>query len=594
MKSFFTFILSIIIFSSFSQEKKLDEVTIQSRRIQIPFSKESKTIEVITIEEIKKSTSKTLTNLLQSIAGVDIRQRGANDTQSDIYIRGGGFDQVLILVDGFKMSDTQTGHHSANAIIPLESIEQIEVVKGASSRIYGQNAFSGAINIITKKTSENTHKIKIKSGSFGQLGLNILSNQQINDNSLLLNITKNKSDGYRENTDFDNSSILAKYSTDNYDIIANINNRKFGANGFYASPKFTDQYEETQMSLIGVSTHLNYKNLIIKPKIYWRRNQDLFLLKRNNPAFYRNLHITNNITAEANFSLHSKYGKTGFGIELAKNYISSNNLGKHNRFVTTSFLEHRFEILDKKLNITPGIAISNYSDFGTHAFPGIDVGYAISDRVKIYSNIGYTYRVPTFTDIFYSSPTTLGNQNLKPEKALSKEFGIKYLGQKLNLSAVYFDRKADNLIDYTKSNINEKWMAQNSAKTTTKGVELSSSYSFQILKKSQKLQINYTFIDDDIDETVAFSKYALNSLKHQVNASFSSEMFSFLESSFSYKYRERTGGDSYNLVDAKLGVNFDKWSSYLYLNNIFDIEYSHTNLVPMPSRNFMIELSYKF
>ena len=81
--------------------------------------------------------------------------------QADLYIRGGTFDQTLLLIDGFKVEDAQTGHHTMNMAIPMDVVERIEIIKGAASRIYGQNAFNGAINIVTKNVTADKRSRKI-------------------------------------------------------------------------------------------------------------------------------------------------------------------------------------------------------------------------------------------------------------------------------------------------------------------------------------------------------------------------------------------------------------------------------------------------
>jgi iron complex outermembrane receptor protein len=81
---------------------------------------------------------------------MDIRRRGANGVQSDVSFRGSSFEQVLLLINGIRMNDSQTGHNSLNLPVDLGDVERIEVIKGPAARRFGQNAYAGAINIITK------------------------------------------------------------------------------------------------------------------------------------------------------------------------------------------------------------------------------------------------------------------------------------------------------------------------------------------------------------------------------------------------------------------------------------------------------------
>ena len=136
-------------------DEVLDEVVVSSSKISLPFSKNFRTIKIIESKEIINSAATNLSDLLQQTTGIDIRRRGVGGVQGDLYIRGGGFDQTLILVDGMKMDDIQTGHHTLNVILPLHLIERIEIIKGPAARIFGQNAFNGAINIVTKDFNLN-------------------------------------------------------------------------------------------------------------------------------------------------------------------------------------------------------------------------------------------------------------------------------------------------------------------------------------------------------------------------------------------------------------------------------------------------------
>ncbi len=574
---------------------KLKEVSISSNRITLPFSKTSRTITILTADDILKNPASNLADLLQNVSGIDIRRRGTDGMQSDLYIRGGNFDQSLVLIDGVKMDDVQTGHHNMNAIISLENIERIEIIKGPAARIYGQNAFSGAINIVTKNVVENALNTQLNYGSYSNIKGVVSLSQKFNEGGILASVNYQESDGYRYNTDFENISTFLKSNFKNYNLTTSFTQRKFGANGFYASPSNIDQYEETQTSLVALGTEYGSDKILVKPRMYWRRNQDMYLFIRNNPSYYRNMHISNKVGMETNVVFNSKLGKTGVGLDLARVFLVSTNLGNHNRTVLTGFLEHRFELLNEKLDITPGLAISHYSDFDSKAFPGLDVGYRISDEFKLYGNIGYTYRVPTFTDLFYVGPTTLGNPDLQPESALSEEIGFKYNTGKFKLDIALFNRKSDDLIDWTKENEADKWQTRNFSEVVTQGIETEINYIFNLVNYNQSLKIGYSFIEDDIrDNNVQYTRYSLNSIKHQFTAGFDSKFNSIIGQNISYRYVERTDGISYNVLDIKFlaAINSSLQLS-LAANNIFNANYTETNLIPMPKGNLMSGLNYK-
>ena len=109
--------------------KQLSEVIVSSTRINLPLQENARTIQIISKETIRQSGVTTVADLLQQVAGIDIRRRGIAGMQADLYIRGGSFDQTLLLIDGVKLDDAQTGHHSMNLVLPLEVIERIEIVK---------------------------------------------------------------------------------------------------------------------------------------------------------------------------------------------------------------------------------------------------------------------------------------------------------------------------------------------------------------------------------------------------------------------------------------------------------------------------------
>jgi vitamin B12 transporter len=579
-------------------EEQLEEVVIFSQRIAIPFSEDSRTITVITSEEIEKSAANSVADLLQQVAGVDIRRRGMAGMQADLYIRGGGFDQTLLLIDGIKAEDAQTGHHTLNMALPLEVIERIEIIKGPAARVYGQNAFTGAINIITKKDPSNFVELGLSGGSYQQLHGGVTAASNFERSSHLVHFSRNTSEGYRYNTDFDHSNYFLK-STFNkekqpIEVLGSFSERKFGANGFYASPSAADQYEETQTSLVGITTTFTQNKLNYSPRIYWRRNQDEYVFIRQDPSIYRNLHTTNKLGAEVNANYSSELGITGFGVDLSQVYLSSNNLGQRDRFMGTLFLEHRFEFLNHQLDVTPGVAATYYSDFDFHFFPGIDLGYSLSNQWKVYANAGYTYRIPTYTDLYYSDPTTLGNEDLNPEEALALEIGVKYNSTPISVTLAGFNRNSENLIDYVKENEEDLWMATNIQSLNTKGLEAQLDYRFKVRNFPQLIRLGYNYIEDEVKELeVNFSRYSINSMKHQFVGTVQSQFFKNVSQTLVYKFAERTVGESYSVVDVALNWDLNQFELSVIANNIFNEDYTETNLVPMPKGNLLFGIKYR-
>jgi iron complex outermembrane receptor protein len=600
----FAFIL-ITLFRLNAQEEviktdALREVVVTSARIDLPFKENSRTINIITSEDIKNSAAVNIADLLQQVAGVDIRRRGTGGSQADLYIRGGGFDQTLLLIDGIKMDDAQTGHHTMNAALPIEVIERIEIVKGPAARIFGQNAFTGAINIVTKNNLKNSFSANFETGSFGQLNGNVTAGTELENSSHIVHVGKVTSEGYRNNSDYDNTNVFVKSVFNKQEqpieMITTFSERKFGAENFYTTNPSFNEYEETQNSLIAFTTTFKSERLKIQPRIYWKRNQDMFLLRRFEPEFFRNFHITDKIGAETNASYTSELGVTGFGIDVSKIYLRSNNLGNRNRFMTNVFLEHRFKLLDNKLDITPGVALTYFSDFKFNAFPGLDIGYDITTSLKAYGNIGYTYRIPTYTDLFYSDPRTNGNPDLEPEEAFAQEIGLKYITPQFRVTLAVFNRDAQNLIDYIRPNITEEiFTATNITEANTKGVEFDTAYDLNFKGFTQTIAIGYAYLDDTIlEQNESLSRYSLNTLKHQYTTRLSTQLFKNMRQNIVYKYAERNTGQTYNVWDASLVYRLKQMELTITASNIFDADYIETGFTPMPPSNVLFGLRYTF
>jgi len=195
------------VFPTFAQEDttvvELQNLVIRENRMQTPFSESARSIFVVTREQLQQMPVQSLNEALSYVPGVDMRQRGPAGVQADVSIRGGTFEQTLVLINGIKMSDPQTGHHLMNLPLDIDNVERIEVLKGPAARIYGQNAFSGAINIVTKVPSEPVAVFSGYAGDFETFGGSISAALPGKTYGQYLAVSRDQSGGYRTNSDYE-------------------------------------------------------------------------------------------------------------------------------------------------------------------------------------------------------------------------------------------------------------------------------------------------------------------------------------------------------------------------------------------------------
>ena len=591
---------------------ELEHVIIQGNRLDIPFRESSRNINIISNKEIERMSVRSLPEILSYVPGVDIRQRGPLGVQADISIRGGSFEQTLVLLNGIKLSDPQTGHHSLNVPVHFSNIERIEVLKGPGARIYGQNAFSGAVNFITKVPEKKYAGIRISGGQHGLVGGNL-------DVSLpgkfgnYLSISRDVSDGYRHNTDFIINNLFYQSAIalpdGTIEIIGGLTGRKFGANGFYASPAFTEQYEEVTTSLLSLGYKRKIGLFTLAPRIYWRFNKDNYFFVRDQPEFYENLHYTNVGAAEINSTWDNILGKTGIGIEyrlesIAGDWVrngekSASNLDGFSRHMAGFFLEHTFDYL--KINITPGMYLNHYSDFGWNFFPGVDLGYFISPSMRIYGNIGKSYRIPTFYEMYYQSPVEQGNPDLKPEEALSYEMGFRYMTGYFHAELSLFHQDARDLIDWVAMPLTDTtfiWTASNFSRIRRNGIEIATTLDMSKIPGIHNLfknfRISYNYIDSDLQEKELDSRYVLENLVHQVISGIDHKIVWKIYHHFQVRFNQREKESAYWILDSRIYWDNDKGSSlFIEATNLADTQYTEV-MTPMPGRWFRAGFSHRF
>ncbi len=251
-------------------EHNLDSVIVTANRAPSNFSEIGRSITIISQKEIELLPTNNIQDLLELTSGIDVKQRGPEGVQADISIRGGSFEQTLILIDGIKLTDPQTGHHNMNLPISFSQVERIEILKGQGSQTYGANAFSGVVNIITKKMAVNNLNFDLSGGENKYYNMGINGSLKLGNSNHHLSVNKSKSDGYRYNTEFDNYNLSMNNSFNLSNSVINTlvgyTDKDFGANSYYTT-RFPDQAEKTKTLLAAISADIELDNFRISPKL---------------------------------------------------------------------------------------------------------------------------------------------------------------------------------------------------------------------------------------------------------------------------------------------------------------------------------------
>ena len=588
--------LSILVLSikGFGQNKEnaIDEVNLQGRFLSIPYNEVNENVTVITKQQIQNSPATSIDELLQFYSGLDVKRRGSNGVQSDITIRGSSFEQVLILVNGIRMNDSQTGHNTFNIPFDISAVERVEIMKGSSAKLYGQNVYAGVINIVTKSSSEEQVTVKAQGGDFKTYDLSAAATFGTEKFTNLFTISNGASDGYRFNTDYQIRNFFyqnkLKLNDGSLSLQAGFSEKKFGANGFYASKTAINQYEEAQASVVSLQYQQRFGKLSVNSSVYWRRGQDMYLFIRENPSYYRNMHIGNNVGGTVNATYESSLGTTGIGVDYRKEYLVSSNLGDRQRDVTQVFFDHQFRFFNQKLEINPGASWANYSG-ANFFYPGMDVGYIFGPNHKVFGAVSKGFRIPTFTDLYYKSPAEIGNPNLVPESAVSSELGYRFQNEKILAKISGFIRDTNNGIDWLKETPASPWKAENVGEIHLRGFETEFRHQlFPFLN----YRLGYTYLDNRYKKE-ELSRYALQNLRHQLVAQVDVKFLKFFSNQLIYKYSERVNLGSYNILDEQINFRHKDLNFYVLINNLTNAKYVETNLVPMPGRWFHIGFTYQ-
>ena len=592
------------------EEHDLAELTVSASMAPLTQLQSARIVTVLTRQDIEQAAVQSINDLFKLVTGVDVRQRGGFGIQTDISIDGGTFDQVTLLLNGIDIGNPQTGHLSADFPVSISDIERIEVLEGAASRVYGGQSFGGAINIVTKHESGRNLELAARGGSFGtgegearfSLATGKVSNR--------ISGGGGRSDGGTLNSSWRKGQLFYQgdYEDSSFklDWQFGFSKKSYGANTFY-SANYPDQYERNQRLMTSVSAETKGR-FHFTPQVFWNRSWDNFELVHNS-TFGENFHKTDVYGVKAGGHIDWMLGKTAASAIVKHENILSTNLGRNlrpegsfyswsdNRTTVSFSLEHN--VLLKQWTVSAGLMASMTSsiDHRFRFYPGIDVAYRPSSRWKLFLSYNKGFRLPTFTELYYKSPTHEGNRNLKPEHNHSVSLGLQHWRSGAEVSAKAFYHHGTHMIDWVMYSPDDIFHTA-SFDLDNVGAQVQGKLDFpEMFGRDtwlRSLSMGYTFIHQTKHdaEGVVKSNMAMEYLRHKVVASLTHRIYSRLSMSWDFRWQERVGSyvsegklvpyDPYAMIDAKLQWEAPCYQLFVQATNITNHRYYDLGSVPQP------------
>ena len=549
----------------------LGEASVSASRAPLAPGQAARQVITLSREDLAAAGVQSLNDVLKLSATTDVRQRGGFGIQTDISIAGGTHDQIAIFLNGVPLTNPQTGHNAADFPVNISDVERIEILEGAASRVLGCQAFSGAINIITRQPAKSTTPLEaqVEAGSYGTLRSEARTAWSLGKGwSLAASGSGQRSDGAVKNGDFKGGKGFAQICYDHsdfkLDVQAGASAQDFGANTFYAA-SYPNQWEATRRYLLSARAETRGKVHLI-PQLSWVRSLDHFQLTRNSEKG-ENFHRTDVFTAGLNAWTDWVLGRTAAGAEVREDVIYSTNLGnplaeeqwlpiagekgryykRHaDRTNWSYFLEHNFIWRGFTLSLGVMTERNNAVDSKFRFYPGIDLAYRPNTSWRIYASWNKSLRLPTFTDLWYKSPTQEGNMGLRPEENNSVRIGTDFNHPIVNIQAKVHYQRGTNLIDWVMRSPDDIYHATAfSLDTYGAGLDAKINLSRWWGEKQpfESFQLSYAWLHQHRRKGEPYfkSNYAMEYLRHKLVGRLSHRIYKRLRADWTVRVQQREG-----------------------------------------------------
>ena len=621
-----------------ARERLLDEVSVTGSRAPLAKSQAARMVTVLERSDIQQAPVQSVNDLLKYAVGVDVRQRGPLGAQTDVSIRGGTHDQIIVLLNGVNICDPQTGHNTVDLPVDLSEIVRIEVIEGPAGRLYGTSSLVGAINIVTEgysqRLSTRGHEatVSLSGGSFGYAnggGRFAIKTKQLTNS---LSASYRRSDGYSRskagtlNTDLSGAKAFYQGQYSDHDFSASwqvgLSDKGWGSSTFYATPRWQadDQYEHTTKTIVAIQAENKRGRLHLHPTLYWNRHSDRYEGYRNQPEKMKyNYNRTDVYGLSLNSYFDWKLGRTALGAELRTEQLLSGNLGEplaHTHHIRgtdrdytlgltrtniSAYAEHN--VVLRRFTLSAGlVAVKNtWADMNLSLYPGIDASLTLNSHWRLHAGLNTSLRMPSFTEMYYKLQGYSADPHLKPEEMRAIEAGATYSHGLSTATLTLWHHHGRNMIDWvmdTSLGDDATWQSVNHTRINSIGLEASVRLNLGELLPAQRvlttLGVSYSYISQEKDAGEGMvSQYAMEYLRHKLVADLQLRLWRQLTAGLYLRWQDRVGQYTdfdanvcsykpYCLVDARIAWNGNVHKLYVEASNLLNQRHADYGHVEQP------------
>jgi iron complex outermembrane receptor protein len=545
----------------------------------VPLEESDRTVRVFEVQR-DRTLVNSVSDYLQMDSSVDLRRRAPGDIQGDLSIRGGGFSQSLVLLNGMRLNDAQSGHHNLDLPVPLDAITEIQILHGSGSTQYGSDAVTGVVNLLAAPPSS---ELRLR-GALGNSGINQQSGTLAFAGSSLSQsfiFARDFSTGFLPDRDYRNLSLTsisqARTRLGATDVLLATSDRPFGADQFYGN---FNSWERTRGWFASLRQELGPRTEV---DFAFRRHTDLFVLYRDRPQVFENRHALESWQGAIRRSDPlSTNSRLSYGFESYADSIASTNLGDHSRIRGAGYAAWDARLF-RRVSLTAGLRDEVYGSFNHQLSPTVAAGAWLSPRLKLRAAVSRAFRLPTYTDLYYHDPANLGSPDLRPEKAWNYEGGADFqVSARLRATATVFQRRDTDLIDYVRYSPNDIYRATNFQHLTFTGFE--GMLEWQPRSRGI-LSIQYTGLSGRRDVVAgAISKYVFNYPIHNGIVTWQGGLLPGLAARTRIGVTDRFGRDPYAVWDVAAARSQGRVRPFLQLSNLTDTAFQEILGVMAPNR----------